>query len=195
LRLNLGCANRVIPGFIGVDIAPPADQIVSIPDLHNRYVIIPSETRLLARRVIMPNGCWEYRGRRSKDGYGQITVWVDGKKVVVGAHRLAASLWKGFDLRSTLRQLHSCDNPPCFNPDHLFTGTQRDNVHDCQSKGRFRDHRGTSNTQAKLTDDLVRRARFLRAGGMMVKDVAVEVGVAYGTIKKVLLGARWTHVA
>jgi len=50
--------------------------------------------------------------------------------------RLAAHLWLGFDLKSTLKVLHRCDNPPCFNPKHIFIGTQSDNMRDCVSKKR-----------------------------------------------------------
>jgi hypothetical protein len=167
---------------------------VTSRDLHNRFIIVPAHKRLLRQRIVTPSGCWEFKGHRNKDGYGQIVAWVDGKKVVVGAHRLAASLWKGFDLTSPLRQLHSCDNPPCFNPDHLFTGTQRDNMQDCAMKGRIGPRKGESNPRAKLTDDSVREIRRLRKTGMMVTEIATAIGISHGVVKKVLSGESWKHV-
>ena len=170
-----------------------SDTITS-RDLHNRFVIVPAETRLLRQRVLTPAGCWEFKGYRNKDGYGQISAWVDGKKIVVGAHRLAASVWKGFDLNSPLQQLHSCDNPPCFNPEHLFTGTPLDNMQDCSSKGRLGPRKGECNPRAKLTDDSVREIRRLRTTGMMVMEIATAIGISHGSVKKVLSGASWKHV-
>src|ERR1700734_1778709 len=76
--------------------------------------------------------CWIWTGSRFKNGYGRF--WLDGKKRL--AHRVAAHIWKGFDLTSSLDQLHHCDNPPCVRPGHLFSGTQKDNSVDSLRKGR-----------------------------------------------------------
>lgn len=76
-------------------------------------------------------GCWNWTGARS-EGYGTIRFMGRVHKV----HRVAAHLYLRFDLASPLKVLHSCDNPACFNPRHLFIGTQLDNVRDMISKGR-----------------------------------------------------------
>jgi HNH endonuclease len=78
---------------------------------------------LLKRRKVTPVGCWEWTGSRHSKGYGH--VWIEWKHYRV--HRLAAWLWLGFDLDSDGLVLHRCDNPPCFNPKHLYIGTNSDN--------------------------------------------------------------------
>lgn len=52
------------------------------------------------------------------------------------AHQISAYIFLGADLNGDHVVLHSCDNPSCFNPDHLKVGTQADNMADCADKGR-----------------------------------------------------------
>lgn len=75
--------------------------------------------------------CWEWDGPRDSDGYGKTTK--NGKSVK--AHRVAWELTNG-PIVPGLLVLHSCDNPPCCNPAHLWIGTHRDNQRDRRSKGR-----------------------------------------------------------
>lgn len=92
----------------------------------------PLEERLRARLVPGgPNGeCLEWTGATLK-GYGQIGE--DG--TIKYAHRVAYELWVG-PVEDGELVCHRCDNPPCCNPDHLFVGTPRDNMHDMIRKGR-----------------------------------------------------------
>lgn len=78
------------------------------------------------------SGCWEWTGpRNSTSGYGQVNLF--GKHQT--AHRWSWELTNG-DIPKGMWILHRCDNPPCFNPEHLFLGTPADNVLDAQIKGR-----------------------------------------------------------
>jgi len=77
-------------------------------------------------------GCWNWQGRRDRNGYGYLTF--RGKTKF--AHRVSFHLFKGFDLDSHLFVCHKCDNPACINPEHLFPGTNRDNILDSLKKGR-----------------------------------------------------------
>lgn len=77
-------------------------------------------------------GCWNWKGTKVPSGYG--VGCYKGKKIY--AHRLSALLWLRFDQSSGLQVLHRCDNPSCFNPAHLFIGTQSENLYDAVRKGR-----------------------------------------------------------
>jgi|SRR6267142_4366940 len=96
--------------------------------------------KLLSKRLVTPSGCWEWTGTRNRDGYG--FTYLDGKHRLV--HRYIGCLALGLKQNTVFKILHTCDNPPCFNPDHLFKGTSRDNTKDAVSKGRFGSNRGKS---------------------------------------------------
>ncbi len=88
--------------------------------------------RLMEHRRI-DGDCWVWTGNRGHWGYGRMSF----RGVLHRVHRLAAHLWHGLDLSDTqAKALHSCDNPPCFNPEHLWIGTQTDNHADMVAKGR-----------------------------------------------------------
>ena len=87
---------------------------------------------LLKRVKKQSSGCWEWNRYKDVNGYGQINWW--GELWV--SHRWAYFITHG-DFPRKLFVLHKCDNPGCCNPDHLFLGTQRDNIQDALSKGRF----------------------------------------------------------
>ncbi len=138
-----------------------------------------TKQRLLARAKITETDCWEWIGGRSRRGYGRIVVF--GK--LQGVSRVAAWVWKDFDLNSDLLICHKCDNPPCFNPKHLFVGTNKDNTQDCIAKGR-----GTFTwINAKLSIENVKKIRKLYAtGNYTYQKLGNMFGVDVGTV-----GAIW----
>jgi hypothetical protein len=91
----------------------------------------PAEERFW-RRVDKTGGCWNWTGGRGDHGYGSFTG--DGG-VAISAHRYSFQLHNG-PIPDGLVICHCCDNPACVKPEHLFLGTQRDNVHDMIQKGR-----------------------------------------------------------
>lgn len=76
-------------------------------------------------------GCWIWIAGRSTTGYGKFNL--SGR--AVGSHIVSRMIFSGA-IPKGMNVCHKCDNPLCVNPDHLFTGTQQDNLNDMVSKGR-----------------------------------------------------------
>src|SRR5262245_30204175 len=90
------------------------------------------KAELMKRVKLRDDGCWVWMGNTmKKDGYGYLTI----NKQSWLAHRLSWVTFRG-PIPDGLCVCHHCDNPPCINPDHLFLGTIRDNIHDALNKGR-----------------------------------------------------------
>lgn len=135
------------------------------------------------------SGCWEWRGRRLKGGYGQLDF--EGKGVQ--AHRIAYETWVG-EIPKDLIVRHKCDNPPCINPDHLETGTYQDNADDMVQRGRHNPVRGTKNANAKLTDRDVLEIRKLRAAGALSRELSEKFGVSEANISSIARRSSWKHI-
>ncbi len=132
------------------------------------------------------SGCWEWTGARGRDGYGKFDDYPETL-----AHREAWRLFKG-DVPPGTSVLHHCDNPPCVNPDHLFLGTQYDNVQDCKKKGRRADCSGERNGRAKLNAEQVAEIRRRHAHSTdTVSTLAPEYGVSRNLIHQILSGHTW----
>lgn len=145
---------------------------------------------LLRHRRVTAAGCWEWTRGMTK-GYGQINASSNKLRV----HRVAYELWVG-KIPSGMGVLHRCDNPPCFNPAHLFLGTQPDNIRDAASKGRIvlPGFRGEDHPQHKLTETQVRKIRQLCASGMLRRVVAEKFGVTKENIGYIARRATWRHL-
>lgn len=133
-------------------------------------------------------GCWMWVGARKPTGYGNF--YLAGKHV--NAHKAAWLLFKG-EITNGLVVCHSCDVPSCVNPEHLFIGTHLENMQDMRAKGRSpkRDHRGTRNGRAKLSES---DALHIRADPRPTQQIANEFGVCYQTIWKLRRGHAWSHL-
>lgn len=109
----------------------------------------PPLQAFLSRVVFGARECWYWTGGIDSSGYGRCARSRYGE---VRAHRLAWRLWYGAP-PADLKVLHRCDVRSCVNPDHLFLGTQADNVRDMNEKGRGRSVPvcGEANHHSKLT--------------------------------------------
>jgi len=138
------------------------------------------------------NGCWEWTASLDRKGYGQITV---KKGLLKRTHRVAWELIRGSIPEGQL-VCHHCDNKKCVNPDHLFLGTQRDNVQDMDSKGRRVNtpHYGEQHGMAKLTNAQVKRIKEFLAVGIKRVELAKTFNIGYGTISHIAKGRQWKTV-
>ena len=163
--------------------------------------------------------CWPWMGAvlSHRGGYGSV-AW--GKRHW-RAHRLAYMLATGVD-PAALCVLHSCDNPPCCNPTHLFLGTRADNSNDMKLKGRsatgnrngqrthpasrhfgdrngMRKHpervtRGSCHPLSKLTEAEVTVIRRRARDGESGVAIARDFPLSPRSIRKIIAGDRWRHV-
>ena len=150
-------------------------------------------TRVWAK-VAKSDGCWTWTGARNHLGYGQ--VWRGdgpGTPRVLMAHRAVWALENG-PIPDGMYLCHTCDNPQCVRPSHMFIGTQTDNMQDCRSKGRMRflvPRVGTENNRAKLTWESVRHIREEYALGTSISTLSRSMGVARSTVREIVTGRCW----
>ena len=96
----------------------------------------PIEDRFWEKVAIgNPNECWIWQGSFHSQGYGQL--WHNELKRNIGAHRVSMFIHTG-KLNDTLQVCHTCDNPSCVNPNHLYFGTTQDNAIDRETRLRGR---------------------------------------------------------
>lgn len=137
------------------------------------------------------NECWIYSGDINEHGYGRVHV-IDKKMYAhrfsyMIHHDLTRDEMEGFVLR------HTCDNPPCVNPNHLIPGTRGDNNRD--SVERNRKPVGEAAHKSKLTTDQVLNIRQLHTShSLNQRELAEAFGVSIGTINDLLLRRTWKHL-
>lgn len=142
---------------------------------------------LLSKIKVNAAGCFEWQGRRDKDGYGVLSV----EGFVNRAHRHSYRAFRGTE-PGRLLVCHHCDNPCCINPAHLFLGTVLDNARDCIAKGRYA--RGEGHSMSKLTDEQVVDLVEKYNSGFRVTDLSRDFGVSRRSVYLAVRGKTWTHV-
>lgn len=135
--------------------------------------------------------CWEWQASRNKDGYGIFQLRNRSRN----AARVAFELTFGWEPRGECI-LHTCDNPGCVNPSHLFVGTQADNMKDMAKKGRgFNVPRGERAHMAKLSVSQIKEIRRLYAqGNISQESIARGFGVNQRNVSCIVRHVTWTHI-
>lgn len=145
----------------------------------------PLAERLWRRVVVREDGCWIWTGYcHPTRGYGQIGR--GGRSAGIGeTHRVAWEVTHG-PIPKWMFVCHTCDNPPCCNPAHLFLGTPADNVADMLAKGRAA--RGARLPHTKLTSEQVVEVRGLWASGWKQSAIARRFGVSQSHVSGIVNG-------
>ena len=142
------------------------------------------------------NNCWQWMGERNDRGYGVIGNGTR-KQGISKAHRVAYELFYFTKLEKDNCICHICDNPACVNPQHLFIGTQADNIADMIAKGRNilpPIRRGKQSNFAKLNDKKIRQIRNLAKDGFSSRKLARKFTVSKTTILQIVKRKSWRHV-
>jgi hypothetical protein len=147
--------------------------------------------------VLGPDECWNWK-RTPSQRYGKYNVRVSGKWALVSAHRYAYQQEHGAIPDGTF-VCHSCDNPRCCNPAHLWVGTNSDNQWDSVVKGRHKNNLppsriGTGHHSNKLAPCEVLAIRARHASGEAQCALAREYGVVQNAIYKIVHGESWKHL-
>ena len=137
--------------------------------------------------------CWIFTGSKRRGGYG---LFWDGESTkhprTIGAHRWAYEKSIG-PIPGGLDVLHSCDNPPCVNPYHLWVGTHAENMADACAKGRFSGpNAGGRHLATRLNDwERVREIRRRFREGASRRELAREYSLEYSGVCKIVNGTMW----
>ena len=140
--------------------------------------------------------CWPWIGQITEKGYGRVRF--NGGRYY--AHRVIFWLkWPNsielaapkMDRDTVGFLLHKCDNPICCNPNHLYVGSQLDNIRDRDRKNRHADFSGTKNPNSKFDMKQVQLIRQQKADGMSAKAIALAHDVSYSCIKRLLRGETY----
>lgn len=148
--------------------------------------ITPEPARVFWTKVINngPNRCWGWRAASHKGRYQ--TIRLNGK--TERASRFSWLIHNG-PIPAKMFVCHTCDNPPCTNPSHLFLGTALDNARDRSVKGRS--CRGENSRFSVLPEKEVKKIRAMPG---IYQEIADRFGVCRGTIKKIKGRKTWKHV-
>ena len=167
------------------------------------------------------NSCWSWNGNIDKKGYPEFRFCHYGKSGKYRANRVSFFIHYNEDPGTAL-VCHTCDNPKCVNPKHLFLGTHKDNYADMANKGRnikgdlhwtkkqpekvrrgadcnlvelAKKRRGELNPKSKLTESAVKSIRQMYAAGLAdQRDLARKFNISQASVWAVVNKITWKHI-
>lgn len=134
--------------------------------------------------------CWVCTSYKHTQGYGLFKVKGEHGYIHKGAHRISYEIKYG-SIPESIKVCHHCDNPPCVNPEHLFLGTQKDNMMDAAKKERLGKAKGSKNGYSKLTEAQV---IVILGDTRFHKQIAKDYNVTRSVISGIKRGYSWKHV-
>lgn len=144
--------------------------------------------RILRNIEIFPSGCWIWKSFKSKSGYAEIT-WKGEKK---RTNRISFEVFKD-KIPTGMYVCHTCDNPLCVNPDHLYIGTHQDNIDDKLKKGR--QSKGKEIGRSKLDEEKVNEIRRIAEKEEFSHERIGEIfGVSQSCISRIVKRLTWKHI-
>ena len=152
-----------------------------------------TELERFEQKIDKSGECWNWTGalNYTTHGYGVFGA----KSGNALAHRYSYAAFVG-EILDGMQVLHRCDNKRCVRPDHLFLGTQKDNMQDMMSKGREvrYDRSGTKNPRYRVTPETVAKIKAERATGRTIASISGEFGVSLTHVGRIVRGEHWTAI-
>jgi hypothetical protein len=141
-------------------------------------------------KVEKGDGCWLWKGGTSR-GYGEFHL----NRKTAKAYRVSWQLANGRDIPEEMDVLHRCNNRLCVRPDHLYLGTQKENMKDLFATG-YKAVNGERNGAHKLTAQQVKEIRVasLSPHWGLFSELGREYGVSFNTIKDTVNRKWWRHL-
>ena len=139
------------------------------------------------------NGCHNWTHYINNCGYALVVNRFYKEHGRATGHQLSWIAHKG-EIPAGMCVLHKCDNRRCINPEHLWVGTQAENMRDMIEKGRDVRRKGSDAAGAKLTDAQVRLIRLARLAGITTKVLGDAFAITPGHVSAVALRRKWRHV-
>lgn len=132
--------------------------------------------------------CWNWTGSTYPHGHGMFNIhW---GKSPIRAHRFSWEIHRG-RIPSGMCVLHKCDVPACVNPEHLFIGTQLDNVRDMISKKRHAFGERNGHSKLKIRDILLIRKLW---PSLPQYKLAKKFGIDQGHVSNIIRGKAWKTI-
>jgi hypothetical protein len=147
---------------------------------------IPLSEKIERSSVKIPeSGCWIWMKSLNHGGYGKTCL---GKELTISAHRASYEAKYG-KIPNGLMALHSCDVRSCVNPDHIFLGTQRENMEDKVLKNR--QAHGEKHGMSKLKEDEAKEIKYSKED---TNILASKFNCSKVTIRQIRQGLFWKHI-
>lgn len=147
-----------------------------------------NEFERFIEKVNKTESCWEWTAGKYRGGYGHFRKKVGDKWKMYKAHRYSYEIFKG-EIPEGLLICHSCDNPSCVNPDHLFPGTVKDNSDDCVKRGRHKFGRNPKHRH--LDKETADKIRIDHKQGLSYKELEIKYSQSKAQISRVILNQIW----
>ena len=138
------------------------------------------------KKVEKSDSCWQWKCAIDDAGYGRFKGEKQDR-----SHRISYELFFG-EIPKNLSVLHKCDNRGCVRPDHLFLGTQVENIQDAVHKKRMAF--GSRSARSKLTEYTVRKIKDLYSNGVNQVRLAYRFNVSQPSISLIVRGINWKYL-
>lgn len=143
-------------------------------------------------KVIKSEGCWGWKGHLDKNGYPLLKSGTGGKEFKeTRGGRISWLIYRG-EIPKGKYLLHTCDNPTCTNPEHMFLGTPKENSQDMVAKGRG--NKGSKHGNSKLDEEKIKEIRKMYDDGYKVTVIMGKFGICGAHVRAVGNREVWKHV-